>query len=109
MSKAQNKYQEYRNKLLADDPHCYRCGIEHGHGQQALQYHHVIPQQTGITDHAQGYLLCRPCHALEHAIERRIHKAVDQHGYTNGAFVGQPRRKQERRKARAVRLTEAWT
>lgn len=34
---------------------------------------------------------------------------VGEHGYTHGTFVCQPRRKREHRKARAERLTEAWT
>ena len=109
MIRSRREYNVHKQRLLADDPHCYRCGIEHGRGQQALQYHHVIPQHTGKTDHSRGYLLCRPCHALEHAVERRSHKVVDSQGYSHGTFVGQPRSKRERRKSRAVRLTDAWT
>ena len=101
-------YRPYRNKLLAEDPYCHRCGIEHSR-QYPLHYHHTIPQHTGQTDHALGSLLCSGCHAIVHAIERRLHKVVDQDGYTHGTFAGQPRRKREQRKARAERLTEAWT
>ena len=69
----------------------------------------MIPQHTGYTDHSQGMLLCSECHAEVHAIERNLHKVVDEDGYTHGTFAGQPRRKRERRKARAERLTDAWT
>lgn len=108
MSKSQHKYQAHRNRLLAEDPCCYRCGIGHSEGQP-LHYHHRIPQHTGKTDHTLGCLLCPRCHFVTHNMERRMHKVVDEHGYTHGTFAGQPRRKRERRKARAVRLTEAWT
>lgn len=102
-------YRRYRNQLLKTDPFCQRCGVEHGTGADALQYHHRIPQHTGHTDHSDGYLLCKRCHNLIHAIERRQHKVVDARGYTHGAFVGQRKRKAERRKHKAERLTAAWT
>lgn len=109
MIKSRREYNVHKQRLLAEDPHCYRCGIEHGQGSQSLHYHHTIPQHTNSTDHALGCLLCPNCHATVHSIERRMHKVVDEHGFTHGTFGGQPRRKQEHRRAKAERLTEAWT
>lgn len=105
-------YKRYKQQLLNDDPHCYRCGIEHGVGHeecQPLQYHHAIPQHTGETDHSQGFLLCRRCHAILHNMERRLHKVVDEKGYTHGTFAGQPKRKLTKRIREAEALTKAWT
>ena len=111
MAKNRSKYEKYRQQLLLNDPHCSRCGQEHGVGHEEcrLHYHHTRPQHTGETDHSQGVLLCRRCHSILHGLERRAHKVVDEHGYTHGTFAGQPRRKRERRKAKAERLTDAWT
>lgn len=107
MAKNRSKYESYRQRLIAEDPYCYRCGVEHG--DEPLHYHHKIPQHTGETDHSHGVLLCRRCHCIVHALERRQHKVVDEDGYTHSTFAGQPRRRREQRRSRAERLTEAWT
>ena len=109
MIKSRRRYNDHKQTLLAEDPYCYRCGVEHGIGGESLHYHHTIPQHTGNTDHSLGCLLCSSCHAIIHAIERRLHKVVDDDGYTHGTFAGQPRSKQQRRRSRAEQLTEAWT
>ena len=106
-SRVRRLYSKFRQQLLDHEPFCHNCQSEHSLSNP-LHYHHLIPQHTGKTDHTLGCLLCSNCHAIIHSIERRMHKVVDEHGYTHGTFVCQPRRKREHRKARAERLTEAW-
>ena len=93
-------HERERNELLANDPHCSMCGVEHGTGRDALHYHHTIPQHTGINEHV-GCLLCRYCHQRWHAKERGRHKIIDDRGYqatTNNPYKPYKRQRAKRKK-----------
>ena len=102
-----SQYKKYRAALLLEDPHCYRCGVEHGKGRDALQYHHVKPQRDGDVDHSYGVLLCRSCHQVETNKQRNAHRTVDQAGYSNP--TAKPYRHKKKRKDMIEELLTVWS
>ena len=78
MRKERAVYNKIRKQLLAEDPYCCHCGVEHC-VESPLQYHHAIPQYLNTEEHV-GYLLCQQCHARWHAHDRCQHKVIDQSG-----------------------------
>ena len=94
-------YKKHREALLAVDPHCNHCGVEHS-TEEPLHYHHTIPQYTGATDHSRGVLLCARCHQDVHGNDRRTHKVIDPRTgemATQDAYAHKRQRRAERRRA----------
>ena len=100
-----NAWEKHRKAALREDPHCQRCGIEHGSEVGSyLHWHHVTPRHTGQIDHSHGVLLCPQCHQAIH----RQHKNVSIDGYTMGAVPLPERRAVKNRKERAQRISDAY-
>ena len=106
---AWNRYKKYRKQLLETDPYCYRCGVEHGVGHDALEYHHLTPQYLGDVDHELGVLLCRRCHILYSTEQRNAHKQVVDGLKVSDNYVFRAGKKNKlRRTKRIEELINAW-
>ena len=99
-------WSNYRRKALAEDPHCRRCGVEHGSDVGSyLHWHHLDPRHTGSRDHSKGILLCQRCHQAEHV----RHKQVRIDGSSQRGLPLPERDNVKRRKTRARRISDAWS
>lgn len=96
------RYKKYRKQLLMQDPHCANCGQEHGVEGEALEFHHVIAQHTGATDHTEGVLLCKRCHRLVTNQQRNEHKQVSLDGLRQGSNPYQAGKKPKRKQSQQV-------
>lgn len=88
-------YERYRKQLLTHSPWCARCGFQGKDSQ--LHYHHIVAQSLG-GDHGDGILLCKSCHDIESARQRRAHKQVGVDGYRiNDVNPFKPRKRYKKR------------
>jgi 5-methylcytosine-specific restriction protein A len=69
------KWRKLRNKILREQPYCYKCGI--GKNETSLQVHHVIePRGDEALFYDESNLLpvCESCHRILTAKEIRNRK-----------------------------------
>ena len=91
-------HTKYRKKLLAEAPWCNKCGYEPA-DKSKLDYHHLQAKCLGGSDEV-GELLCKSCHNVESAKQRRRHKVIGINGWRvepNNPFKSKRKRKRKRR------------
>ena len=105
-----SRWKSQKERLMAETPYCYSCGVDHGIGASFLEFHHITPRHKNLDEH-EGVLLCRRCHNDVHIQERNAHKVADDRGYspvTPNVYRGNKNQKKLKREQHQE-LIDQWT